>query len=189
MKALMTSIAAQIAGYNENQPQERGILATPPNPLERSSSQGCGKHGIQKKGEKNSFTPGMAKLEFPKFDGEQVRDWIQTSETFFHLYAIMESQRMMIVEMHLEEKVNVWFQSIKIDRGMMGWSEFKEMVNRRFGVLGDEDAVEEFNKLQQTSTAMAYQERFEELRALVLLNNPGLSETYFVSELSDWTTR
>lgn len=63
----------------------------------------------------------------------------------------------------------------------MSWEKFKEDVNHRFGDLGDDYGVEEFNKLQQSSTVMAYQEKFEELRAIVLLKNPGLTESYLVS--------
>nr|XP_027071904.1 uncharacterized protein LOC113696724 [Coffea arabica] len=111
----------------------------------------------------------------------QVRDWIQKCETFFQLYGILDSQKMLIVGMHLEGRANVWFQSFKQDKRTFGWEEFKEGMSRRFGDLGDEDGVEEFNKLQQSSTVMAYQEKFEELRAIVLLRNQGLSESYFVS--------
>ncbi|XP_071902780.1 uncharacterized protein [Coffea arabica] len=123
----------------------------------------------------------VPKLEFSRFAGEYVRDWIQKCETFFHLYGILGSQKMLIAEMHLEGRANVWFQSFKRDKRTFGWEEFKEGVSHRFGDLGDEDGVEEFNKLQQSSTVMACQEKFEELRAIVLLKNPGLSESYFVS--------
>ena len=134
----------------------------------------------QDRGERNAFIPGVPKLEFPKFSGEQVRDWIQKCETFFHLYGISDSQKMLIAEMHLEGRANIWFQSFKRDKRTLAWEEFKG-VNCRFGTLGDEDGVEEFNKLQQTSSVMAYQEKFAELRAIMLLKNSGLSESYFVS--------
>lgn len=68
-----------------------------------------------------------------------------------------------------------------MEKEALGWTEFKDKVNRRFGALGDEDGVEKFNKLQQTSTVMAQHERFEDLRAVVLLKNPGQREHYLFS--------
>ncbi|XP_027174040.1 uncharacterized protein LOC113773608 [Coffea eugenioides] len=59
--------------------------------------------------------------------------------------------------------------------------ESREELCRRFRELGEDDAIKEFNKLQQTSSVLAYQERFEELRALVMAKVPNLSESYYVS--------
>lgn len=41
--------------------------------------------------------------------------------------------------------------------------------------------VKDFNKLQQKNTINDYQERFEEMRSLMLLKNQRLSEDYFIS--------
>jgi len=43
------------------------------------------------------------------------------------------------------------------------------------------DVVEEFNKLRQGGSVQAYQQRFEELKALMLISNPTFSKEYFVS--------
>ncbi|KAF5195210.1 hypothetical protein FRX31_015203, partial [Thalictrum thalictroides] len=43
-----------------------------------------------------------------------------------------------------------------------------------------ENVVGEFNKLQQTGSVMEYQEKFEDLQALVLIKNNKLDEGYFV---------
>ncbi|XP_027166082.1 uncharacterized protein LOC113766055 [Coffea eugenioides] len=161
LKALIAGIFAQIGGNNRSPQQERGLLATPTSSLQGNSRQG---QGHQEREERNAFIPGVPKLEFPRFTGEQVRDWIQKCETFFHLYGILDSQKMLIAKMHLEGRANVWFQSFKKDKRIFGWEEFKEGVSRRFGDLGDEDGVEEFNKLQQSFT--------EELKALVKMHKP-----------------
>lgn len=52
-----------------------------------------------------------------------------------------------MVEIHWKEKKNICFQSLKMEKEALGWTEFKDKVNRRFGALGDEDGVEKFNKL------------------------------------------
>nr|XP_027083907.1 uncharacterized protein LOC113706223 [Coffea arabica] len=43
------------------------------------------------------------------------------------------------------------------------------------------DVVEEFNKLQQKGTVEEYEEKFEELKTLMLIRNPRLDEGYFIS--------
>lgn len=43
------------------------------------------------------------------------------------------------------------------------------------------DVVEDFNKLQQLGTMVEYKERFEELKSLMLVRKPHLSDSYFVS--------
>ena len=43
------------------------------------------------------------------------------------------------------------------------------------------DMVEEFNKLRQWGFMQAYQQRFKELKALMMISNPTLTEGYFVS--------
>ena len=44
--------------------------------------------------------------------------------------------------------------------------------------MGEDDVIEEFNK---TFTVLAYQEKFEELRAAVMLRVPSLSKSYYIS--------
>ena len=116
-KALVAGISAQIGGITRNPQQERGLLVTPTSSLQGTSRPG---QVHQERGERNAFIPGVPKLKFPRFTGEQVRDWIQKCETFFQLYGILDSQKMLIVGMHLEGRANVWFQSFKQDKRTFG---------------------------------------------------------------------
>lgn len=63
----------------------------------------------------------------------------------------------------------------------MSWEEFCTTVSQIFGNLNFLDEVEEFNELQQLGSVREYQEKFEELRTLMLLRDPYLTESYFVS--------
>ena len=55
------------------------------------------------------------------------------------------------------------------------------MLCERFSGKGSLDIVEEFNKLQQKGTVEEYEEKFEELKTLMLTRNPKLDKSYFVS--------
>lgn len=54
-------------------------------------------------------------------------------------------------------------------------------ITRRFSEAGWKDEVEEFNKLQQEGSIREYLKKFEELRALMLLKDHHLTESYFIS--------
>ncbi|XP_071903401.1 uncharacterized protein [Coffea arabica] len=80
----------------------------------------------------------------------------------------------------LEGKADNWFQGVKLVKLGMPWGEFSELLCERFSGSSSRDIVEEFNKLQQKSTVEAYEEKFEELKTLILMKNSKLDEPYFV---------
>ena len=43
------------------------------------------------------------------------------------------------------------------------------------------DIIEEFNKLKQERSVLNYQIKFEELKSLMIVSHPTLTEAYFVS--------
>lgn len=88
---------------------------------------------------------------------------------------------MEVIELYLEDKDEIWYHCLKMVKGKLSWGEFYEALIQYFGEKGGIDEVEEFNKLQQTGTVLDYQERFEELRSLLLYKDLKLSENYFIS--------
>ena len=72
---------------------------------------------------------------------------------------------------------------------MTNWEDFTVELIKRLENVKQMDLVEEFNKLQQTSTVQAYQEKFEELMAEAVIVAPSLPESFyisrFLSELND----
>ncbi|XP_027081018.1 uncharacterized protein [Coffea arabica] len=83
--------------------------------------------------------------------------------------------------MYLEGKAGKWFQGVKIEKPRLNWEEFGELLCRRFNDRTCKDIVEEFNKLQQVGSIDDYQERFEELKPLMMIKNRNLYENYFIS--------
>lgn len=72
-----------------------------------------------------------------------------------------------IVQIYMEGKADLWLQSYKRDKRELECENLCNNLGMRFGDCGQEDVVEEFNKLKQISTILAYQERFEELRFVI----------------------
>ncbi|XP_071939819.1 uncharacterized protein [Coffea arabica] len=183
MKNFMVTMSAQFNTFMRNLQGEKGILGQSPNSSERHPNQMLrsleGSNPFL--GEKSRFPIGVPKLEFPSFGGSNPREWIRKYEKFFQLYLIPEGQQMDVVELHLEGKVDLWYQSFKKDRGVVQWVDFGSELCIRFGDIWGEDVVEEFNKLYQDLSVLAYQEKFEELRVAVMVKLPLLSKSYYVS--------
>ena len=74
-----------------------------------------------------------------------------------------------LVEFHLEGKADLWYQNFKKDRGVVHWKDIGLELCRRFNTVGEAHAVEKFSKLSQSSTVLAYQEKFGELRSIVMI--------------------
>ena len=70
---------------------------------------------------------------------------------------------------------------MKRARPRLSWGEFIELLCERFSGKGSLDIAEEFNKLQQRGTVEEYEEKFEELKTLMLTRNPKFDKSYFVS--------
>lgn len=132
------------------------------------------------RGSRNSWIP-HPKIELPMFSGDNPREWIRKCQKYFMIYQISEPQKMPLIEMYLEGRAEIWYQGLKTAKGRLSWDEFVVEVTRRFNEMGFRDEVEEFNKLHQEGSVKEYQEKFEELKSLMLLKNPLLQEAYFIS--------
>ena len=66
-------------------------------------------HGVASS-QKSPFLVRNIKLKFPKFDGKNVLDWIFQAEQFFDYYGTVDSERLTITSVHLDQDVVPWFQ-------------------------------------------------------------------------------
>ncbi|KAF5184198.1 hypothetical protein FRX31_026215, partial [Thalictrum thalictroides] len=77
-------------------------------------------------------------------------------------------------------RAETWFQSAYQSVDRIDWLEFSDAIRSRFSTEAQENIVGDFNKLKQVTTVIDYQDKFEELKALLLLENKHLTEKYFV---------
>ena len=75
------------------------------------------------------------------------REWLGKCQKYFLNYQIPARQKVDLVEMFLEGKINNWFQGVKLARPKLSWEEFGELLCERFSGKGSLDVVGEFNKL------------------------------------------
>lgn len=69
----------------------------------------------------NSFKVRSVKLDFPRFDGKNVMDWIFKAEQFFDYYTTPDSDRLTIASVHLDREVVPWYQMIQKTEPFMTW--------------------------------------------------------------------
>ncbi|KAF5190358.1 hypothetical protein FRX31_020067 [Thalictrum thalictroides] len=99
---------------------------------------------------------------------------------YFLFNPIAKSQMVLFASLHLEGRAETWFHSTYDEYDKIQWLDFIEAIRSRFSTEAQEIIIGDFNKLEQISTVADYQNRFEELKALVLLKNKHLKEEYFV---------
>ncbi|KAG8386794.1 hypothetical protein BUALT_Bualt03G0185900 [Buddleja alternifolia] len=98
----------------------------------------------------NSYTP-FPKVEFPHYDGDNTRTWIKKCNRYFQIVStITEDQKVPLASIHLEGKVELWFQSFMEGRYLPNWPEFTSAILERFDDQDPELIVGEFNKLHQS---------------------------------------
>lgn len=75
-------------------------------------------------------------------------------------------------------ETEIWYHSLVLSKGVVGWSDFKKELCNRFSVELLRDIAKEFNKLSQTGTVDELLEEFEELKAQMLMRNLNLNESH-----------
>nr|XP_027122333.1 uncharacterized protein LOC113739303 [Coffea arabica] len=179
LKNLIVALSNQYGAAMRTVQGDRGILQTPTGHSDRQNHLGRTKENSG--GNRQFLQLAIPRMEFPVFDGGNPREWIRKSQKYFHTFHIPDSQKMDMVEIFLEGKADIWYQGFKISRGVTNWENFTAELIKRFGNVKQLDPVEEFSKLQQTSTVQAYQEKFEELMAEVVIVAPSLPESFYIS--------
>ncbi|XP_063942971.1 uncharacterized protein LOC108207610 [Daucus carota subsp. sativus] len=135
--------------------------------------------GSRDKGNRNQLY--QPRVDLQNFHGEDPRSWLRKCNKFFTINQVHDSLKVDYIEMFLEGRAEIWFQSLKLVQESVSWVQFCEALTKRFGKKGGLDEQEEFNKLVQTSSVIEYIEKFEELKAVLLSRNPHLDEKYFIS--------
>ncbi|GJS05538.1 retrotransposon-related protein [Tanacetum coccineum] len=113
----------------------------------------------------------LTKLDFPRFNREDVTGWLFRVHQFFLIDNVQENQKIKLVSMHLYDKVLEWHkQFLKIHGENVLWIDYKKEILARFSSVF-EDLMVELKNFKQEGEVKVYQEQFE-----VLLNRLDLTE-------------
>ncbi|KAK2367199.1 hypothetical protein QL285_080510 [Trifolium repens] len=128
---------------------------------------------------KPSFQVRNVKLEFPRFDGTEVHDWIFRAEQFFDYYGTPDPDRLTIASVHLDKDVVPWYQMVQRSSPFRSWADFTRALELDFGPSIYECPRATLFKLNQTGTVAEYYLQFTSLANRVYgLSNDALIDCF-----------
>ncbi|GKD40151.1 putative mitochondrial protein, partial [Tanacetum coccineum] len=84
----------------------------------------------------------LAKVKFPKFNGDDVLGWIFKCDKFFLIDNTLEEEKVKIISVHLFDKAFLWHrQLIKTKGENISWTDYKDAIALRFGSVYDDPMV------------------------------------------------
>ncbi|MCH79797.1 Ty3/gypsy retrotransposon protein, partial [Trifolium medium] len=112
---------------------------------------------------RSSFQVRSVKLDFPRFDGKDVLNWIFKAEQFFDYHNTPDEDRLMISSVHLDHDVVPWFQMIQRSHPFRSWQEFTRALEMDFGPSAYDCPRAALFKLNQTNSVAEYYKEFNAL--------------------------
>nr|GEZ68858.1 hypothetical protein [Tanacetum cinerariifolium] len=122
----------------------------------------------------------LIRIEFPKFNGDDVKDWVYRCKQFFKVDGVPDGRKIQLAYMHMFDAALVWYQQyVKRYPDNTPWEHFEVEVVKRFGVLYD-DPIVELKNLKQTGSP--------EVGTLMrMFQATTLSETYGLARMQEAT--
>nr|GEW76573.1 hypothetical protein [Tanacetum cinerariifolium] len=109
----------------------------------------------------------LAKIEFPKFSGDDVKGWVFRCERFFFIEQTLDLEKVTLISIHLYDKVLLWHsQFVRTHGNNVGWNEYKQAILTRFG-KGYDDPMFELKNLKYETTVREYENAFDNILSRV----------------------
>ena len=129
----------------------------------------------------SSRRPWLPKMEFPRFDGNDARIWIDKCTTYFAMFQIPEGFRVTTATMYLDGCATHWFQAYKDPYGVLSWDELQSAVLAEFDITIHRDKIRDLLYLKQCDTVAEYKAAFEQLLYSIRLYDKTISEPFLIS--------
>ncbi|KAL8151213.1 hypothetical protein V2J09_021021 [Rumex salicifolius] len=167
LEAMLTSLLAKttVTSPTPNDSTAETETPDPPDPNSPKPITPVRNHNEQ---HRNSLLPNgmvtrLTKLEFPKFDGTMLREWIYRCEQFFLLDSTPPELKVRLASLHLEGKALQWHHNFINSRYEVypSWPEYIVALSARFAELVD-DPLSELVSLKQGSDSVdLFLDKFE----------------------------
>nr|GEU50874.1 hypothetical protein [Tanacetum cinerariifolium] len=81
----------------------------------------------------------LIRIEFPKFNGDDVKDWVYICKRFFKVDRVLDGRKIQLASMYIFNVALVWYQQyVKKYPDNTMWEHFEVEVVKRFRVLYDD---------------------------------------------------
>ena len=105
------------------------------------------------------------KLELPIFDGNNPNGWLFRAERYFEINRLTSSEKLCAAVVCLEGVALAWYYYKDGRRGFRGWTDFREMLLKRFRTSQEGTLLDQLFALRQSSSVSDFRRRFEVLSA------------------------
>lgn len=119
----------------------------------------------------------MTKIEFPKFNGDDLKSWLYKCNQYFELDNVTGPQRVKLAAIHLEGRALLWHQNYAKSKSIVSWSQYVQDITSRFGEIYD-DPMADLKALKQTGTIQEYHDAFDNLASRLNLSQEYLLSCY-----------
>ena len=123
----------------------------------------------------------MPKMDFPKFDGTDVRIWLDKCEAFFRLYHIPDNFRVTSASLYLTDNTAHWYQAFKQQSAFHTWEQFCAAMLQEFDVNIHRERMKELMLLKQGGMVEEYKQQFQQLVYHIRPYEPTISNTFLVT--------
>lgn len=121
----------------------------------------------------------LARVDFPRFNGDKVKEWLFKAEEFFAIDNTPLDLKVRLASIHFDQTAAAWHQSLAESEQdayvIEDWEQYKVLLKERFEDVLD-DPIAELKRLQETVGINDYHAKFELIRVRM-----KLSESYLVS--------
>ena len=129
---------------------------TSSNVNERSGQSSYGRSRENTEGRRPMFSSKLAKLEFPKYSGDDPTEWFTRVDQFFEYQGTLETQKVSLASFYLEGEANQWWHWLRKAYHEEGkevtWDIFVKELWSHFGPTDCEDFDESLSRIRKTGS-------------------------------------
>lgn len=122
------------------------------------------------------------KHDFPRFDGDAPRIWLERCASYFELYKVPQHSWVTTASLYMEGLAAMWLQSYRQAHPGLTWPSFRTAVEEEFGPEEFEVQMHRLLQLKQTGSVQEYRQQFETCMYHLLSLDSSLSPKFFVSQ-------
>ena len=133
-------------------------------------------------GPREEYVVKPPKHDFPRFDGDAPRIWLERCLSYFELYRVPQHSWVATAGLYMDGLAAMWLQAYKQTHPALSWPAFRTAVEAEFGPEEFEAQMHQLVQLRQTGSVQEYRQQFETSMYHLLSLDPTLSTQFFISQ-------
>ncbi|XP_073356352.1 uncharacterized protein [Aegilops tauschii subsp. strangulata] len=121
-----------------------------------------------------------AKMDFPKFDGEDYQVWFDNCELYFDIYGVSDHMKVKFASLNVIGNAALWLKMAQKRKPLQHWDELRAAVAEKWGKDKHQFYMRQLLLLSQIGSVAEYTTKFDTLRHQILLADPHTHEVLFV---------